>query len=99
MAKYALSRKAVEDLSNIWRYTCEAWSERQAERYYYMLLETCQDLADGNLSGKSYPEISGEILGFKAGQHIIFYRKAKSVAIEVARILHGQMDLKTRIER
>ncbi len=98
MAKYALSNKVAEDLSKIWEYTYEAWSELQAEKYYYMLLNTCQDLADGNLSGKPYPEISAEILGFKAGRHIIFYRKAKGTGIEVARILHGRMDLKNRIQ-
>lgn len=98
MAKYSLSNKAVEDLSKIWGYTYEDWSELQAEKYYYMLLDTCQDLADGNLSGKSYPEINTLILGFKAGRHIIFYKKAKGTGIEVARILHGRMDLKKRIQ-
>ncbi|MBL7737677.1 MAG: type II toxin-antitoxin system RelE/ParE family toxin [Chitinophagaceae bacterium] len=98
MAKYSLSNKALEDLSKIWDYTYKAWSELQAEKYYYMLLDTCQDLADGHLSGKPYPEISAEISGFKAGQHIIFYRKARGAGIEVARILHGRMDLKNRIQ-
>lgn len=98
MADYILSNKAIEDLSTIWNYTYDAWSELQAEKYYFMLLGTCQDLADGQISGKSYPEISPEILGFKAGRHIIFYRKAKQVGIEVARILHSQMDLRTRLE-
>ena len=98
MANYFLTNKAVEDLSKIWYYTCEAWSELQAEKYYYMLLDTCQDLANGNISGKPYPAISAEVLGFKAGRHIIFYRKAKGTGIEVARILHGRMDLKNRIQ-
>ena len=98
MAKYSLSNKALEDLSKIWEYTYEVWSELQAEKYYYLLLDTCQDLADGNLSGKSYPEISSEILGFKAGRHVIFYRKANGSGIEVARILHERMDLKNRIQ-
>jgi toxin ParE1/3/4 len=40
-----------------------------------LLLDTCKDLADGKISGKSYPEIGSEILGFKAGRHIDFYRK------------------------
>lgn len=97
MAKYSLSNKALEDLSKIWEHTYEVWSELQAEKYYYMLLDTCQDLADGNYSGKSYPEISSEILGFKAGRHVIFYRKAKSSGIEIARFLHERMDLKNRI--
>ena len=98
MAKYTLSNKALEDLSKIWEYTYEAWSELQAEKYYYLLLDTYQDLADGNLSGKSYPEINAEILGFKAGRHILFYRKAKGTGIEVARVLPGRMDLKKHIQ-
>nr|MBR2109993.1 type II toxin-antitoxin system RelE/ParE family toxin [Alistipes sp.] len=33
MAKYHLTNKAVEDLSNIWEYTVDTWSERQADDY------------------------------------------------------------------
>jgi|SRR5579875_2072635 len=98
MANYFLTNKAVEDLSEIWEYTCEVWSENQAEKYYYMLLDACQDLADGIIAGKPYREISAEILGYQTGRHIIFYRKTKHTAIEVARILHDRMDLKNRIQ-
>ena len=33
MAKYSLTRKAVEDLSKIWNYTFDTWSENQADTY------------------------------------------------------------------
>ena len=33
MAKYKLTNKAVEDLSDIWNYTFDHWSERQADFY------------------------------------------------------------------
>ena len=98
MAKYNLTNKAVEDLARIWDYTFEVWSESQADRYYYMLLETCQDVADDVLTGKLYPEIGDEIYGIRAGQHLIFYRKQRKNNIEVTRILHGRMDLKKRME-
>lgn len=39
MAKYKLTNQAVEDLTNIWEYTFEKWSEKQAEIYYKMLVE------------------------------------------------------------
>ena len=97
MAKYILSNKAVDDLTAIWDYTFEGWSETQADKYYYLLLDCCQDLADSKISGKTYPEISKDILGIRVGQHIIFYRKVKT-RIEVARILHSRMDLKNRIQ-
>ncbi len=46
MGKFTLSNKAVEDLSNIWNYAFDTWSESQADKYYTMLLESCQDIAD-----------------------------------------------------
>jgi toxin ParE1/3/4 len=98
MAKFFLSNKALDDLSKIWDYTYQTWSERQADIYYSLLIDACQDLAEGNLRGKHYPEIGPELLGFKAGKHLIFYRIGKNENIEVARILHEQMDLKNRIE-
>jgi toxin ParE1/3/4 len=98
MGSYSLTNKAVQDLSSIWEYTVNTWSERQADKYYFMLLDSCQDIADGKVAGKNYPEISIEIFGFNAGQHILFYRKLGIGKVEVARILHAQMDLKNKIQ-
>ena len=98
MANYILSNKAVEDLSTIWDYTFGAWSETQADKYYYMLLDSCQDVGDNKISGKHYPEISGEIFGIRSGQHIIFYRALENYKIEIIRILHIRMDLKNRLQ-
>lgn len=97
MASYTLTNKAVLDLSAIWEYTVDSWSGKQADKYYFMLLDSCQDLADGKVTGKNYPEINTEIFGFRAGQHILFYRKLSADKIEIARILHAQMDLRNRI--
>lgn len=98
MARYTITNQAILDLSAIWDYTVETWSESQADKYYLMLLDTCQDLADGKVSGKNYPEISKEIFAFRAGQHLLFYRKLNHDKIEIARILHTQMDLRNRIQ-
>jgi toxin ParE1/3/4 len=97
MAKYTLTNKAVADLSEIWNYTVLTWSENQADKYYFMLVDAFQELADSKIAGKNYPEINPEILGFRTGQHIVFYRKISATKIEITRILHFQMDLKTRI--
>ena len=45
MAKYNLTFKAIEDLSDIWNYSSETWSEKQADKYYTMLLDFCNELA------------------------------------------------------
>lgn len=97
MAKYILTNKAVEDISKIWDYTYEVWSENQADTYYELLIETCQEIAKKPTNGKNYNEISSDILGFSIGKHIIFYRKLAPKNIEVVRILHERMDLKNRI--
>ena len=97
MGSYQLTNIAVQDLSEIWEYTFNTWSEKQADKYYFMLLDTCQELAEGIVVGKNYAEINIEVFGFRAGQHILFYRKLTANKIEIARILHAQMDLRNRI--
>ena len=96
MAKFKLTNKAVEDLSAIWQYTCVRWSERQADKYYLLLIKSCEELAASPKLGKSYNEIAPGILGFLAYRHLIFFRKISDKEIEVIRILHGQMDLKNK---
>ena len=59
MADYILTNKAVLDLSAIWEYTVDTWSEKQADKYYFMLLDSCQDLANGKVAGKKYPASRG----------------------------------------
>ena len=56
MSKYELTNKAVEDLTGIWEYTIEKWSEQQADRYYNLLLDSCQDIADNPELGKIMTE-------------------------------------------
>lgn len=97
MAKYELTNKAVEDLTGIWEYTVNKWSEQQADRYYNLLLDGCQDLANNPELGKNYEGITNDLFGLKTSQLIIFYRKRITQPIEITRILHGQMDLKNRI--
>lgn len=98
MAKYRFTNKAVEDLSNIWNYTFDSWSENQADLYYEMLIDFCQEIAENpKMLGKNYEEIAEQLYGFRANKHVIFYRIISEEEIEVVRILHGSMDLKNRI--
>jgi toxin ParE1/3/4 len=92
MPEYKLTNKAVDDLNEIWDYTADEWSEEQADKYY-----SCQDIANNPNLGKNYDGIMTDLFGLKANRHIIFYRKTKSVPIEITRILHGRMDLKKRL--
>ena len=97
MAEYKLTNKAVEDLSKIWDYTFEVWSEKQADRYYDGLISNCEEISENPDLGKSYKGISNQLLGMKSNRHIIFYRTLDKSYIEITRILHERMDLKKRI--
>ena len=98
MAKYFLTNKAVEDLADIWNYTFDVWSEKQADGYYNMLIASCQKIADHpELFGKRYDEITAGLRGFKANKHIIFYRISPANMVEIIRILHSRMDIPNRL--
>ena len=97
MAKYRFSNKAVEDLSTIWNYTFDIWSEIQADLYYEMLINSCQEIAKNPSLGKNYEEITKNLFGYRASKHVIFYRIISNEEIEIVRILHGSMDLKNRV--
>ena len=97
MLKLYLSNKAVEDLNDIWDYTVKTWSENQAEIYYSLLMDSCQEIANKPSQGKSYDVVEKNVLGFKTGEHIIFYQIVSLKEIEVVRILHGMMDMKNHI--
>jgi len=98
MASYVLTNKAVADLSKIWDYTYEVWSENQADKYYFKLLDDCQEIAENQSLGKNYDSIIKEIFACPSGQHLIFYRIIKTNEIEITRILHSRIDLKNRIQ-
>ena len=98
MAKYHLTNKAVEDLSNIWEYTVDTWSERQADDYYNMLIASFQKITENpRLFDLNYEEIAEGLYGYRANKHIIFYRILTGGDILIIRILHQRMDLKHRV--
>ncbi len=98
MGKYTLTNKAVEDLGDIWNYTFDRWSEQQADEYYQLLLDACQEAADNPQIGKKYDEIHSELKGIRRGKHVVFFRNLLEQEVEISRILHGRMDLKRRID-
>ena len=97
MAEYKLTNKAVADLSKIWEYAFEVWSEKQADKYYDGLISSYEEIAESSNLGKNYEGISKQLLGIKSNRHIIFYRTLNEKYVEITRILHERMDLKKRI--
>ena len=98
MADYLLTKKAIADLSDIWNYTFDNWSEKQADLYYQMLLDNFSAITNNPVIGKSYEGVFRQVFGHKAGQHIIFYRKLNAKEVEIIRILYEKMDIKNRMQ-
>lgn len=99
MAKFKFTNSAVKDLSDIWNYTFETWSESQADKYYHLILKACSAIANKPQTGKGYEEIYPELKGKKTSKHIIFYRLKEDQTIEIMRILHVRMDLKNKLKK
>lgn len=97
MAKVILRQKAIDDLNNIWKYTIEKWSEKQADKYYATIKFACKEIGENPDLGKEYFGINRNLLGLKSGKHIVFYHLISENEIEVIRILHERMDLKNRL--
>ena len=98
MAKFNLTNNSVKDLSDIWHYTVEAWSESQADKYYKLLLNACSSIAKKPQIGKVYEEIYPELKGKRTSKHIILFRVMDDQSIEITRILHERMDLKNKLK-
>ena len=99
MAKLKFTNKAVKDLSDIWRYTVDTWSESQADKYYRLIISACSTIAKKPQIGKEYSQIHPDLKGKLTSKHIIFYRELKDQSIEIIRILHERMDLKNILKK
>jgi toxin ParE1/3/4 len=75
MANYRLTNKAVTDLSDIWHYTCDTWSEKQANKYYLMLPDTYKELAAKPKTGKSMTKCIRIYWNIKRTSRLFFMRQ------------------------
>jgi len=99
MANYRLTNSSKRDLNEIWEYTLNKWSLTQADKYYKLLVESFQKLADNPTYGRSYEVVDAKLMGFKTGRHLIFYEQIDDKTIEISRILHDSMDIKNRLKK
>ena len=97
MVKYKLTHAALDDISAIWEYTADRWSENQADIYYKMLIMSFEKITTmPTVYGHRYDEIDNKLYGYKAGRHIIFYRILLD-GIIIIRVLHESMDVKSHL--
>lgn len=97
MPQFTLSRKALEDLKEIGRYTERQWGREQRTTYLTMLDSCFHALAAEPLKGKDRKEVLPGYRSIVAGKHVIFYLLTATDSVEIVRILHGRMDIDTHL--
>lgn len=98
MPSFTLTNMAKADLKEIARFTQKRWGREQRDLYLKMLDISFQQLAANPHKGKDCSEIRIGYRKLDAGSHVIFYRQTVAPAIEIVRILHGHMDIETRLD-
>lgn len=96
--KYRISKQAIDDLNDIWIYTLHNWSREQADRYYDLIIEEIEFVADNFMTGKSAEQTRKNYRVTKIKSHLIFYRKVDKGVVEIVRVLHQRMDIKKRLK-
>ncbi|ASO04404.1 toxin ParE1/3/4 [Arenibacter algicola] len=95
--RFRISKQATNDLNDIWIYTLRKWSKDQADRYYNLIIEEIEFVADNFMTGKSVEQTRKGYRVTKIKSHLIFYKKAEDDIVEIIRILHQRMDIKKRL--
>ncbi|MDR6968675.1 toxin ParE1/3/4 [Flavobacterium arsenatis] len=95
---YKISEKAIEDINSIWIYTAENWSKTQADRYYNLIFDEIEFIADNFESGKDFDAVRKGYRYSKVKSHLIFYKKSQGGMIEIIRVLHERMDIESRLK-
>jgi toxin ParE1/3/4 len=97
MPTFTLTNMAKADLKEIANFTQNRWGREQRNLYLQMLDVSFQQLAVNPLKGKDCSDIRIGYRKLNAGSHVIFYRKTLADTIEIVRVLHGHMDIETRL--
>jgi toxin ParE1/3/4 len=97
MPTYRKTRRADEDLKEIYRYTRRTWGRTQAEHYVRGLEQRFRALADSPLSGIVREDLQPEGLrSFVHGSHVVFYQP-QPYGVLIVRVLHGRQDVRTHL--
>jgi len=89
---YTLSRKAEEDIIDIFLTGVEQFGREQAQRYHEQLDKCFRFLADNPLAAHERFEITPPVRIHPIGSHLIIYRLDENGEILIIRVRHGHED-------
>lgn len=95
--KYRISEAARSDFDGIWEYTFHKWSKEQADRYYNLIMNEIEFIADNITSGKPMNHVKKDYFASYVKSHMILFKRNEEI-VEVIRILHQRMDVESIID-
>ena len=97
MNEYILSPAAQADLDQIWDYTADRWSLAQAEKYVREIQAACEAAATSLRPGQAIHDIRSGYRKLSVGSHFLFFRKTDHGVIDIIRILHKRVDIRSHL--
>ncbi len=91
MIPIKVSRRAFNDLSEIWNYVA-ADSLTAADRQQQALISSMQRLSDQSFLGRVRPEFGIDARALVAGEYLVIY-KVETDHICISRVIHGARDV------
>lgn len=84
-------------MNNIWIFTAENWSVEQANRYYNLIIDEIEYVAENFETAKNFGSIQKDYRYSKLKSDLIFCKRVENTEMDVVRILHERMNIKNRI--
>jgi toxin ParE1/3/4 len=95
---YSITKRAENDLADIWLYTFHQWSNEQADRYINLIIDEIEYLAKKPKAARAIDNIREGYRVSKVKSHLLFYRQLADTTIEIVRVLHERMDVQKHLE-
>lgn len=92
MAKFKFSKKAAQDLKEIYQYGFRKYGERRTDKYIQELEEAFVLLAENPLICRERIEFVPPVRIHPHNKHLIVY-VCRADGILIVRLLHGRMDI------
>lgn len=97
MKRFKLSPEAARDIRGIWAYLAQD-STRAARRVRLQIFDACRKIAATPGIGHRREDLTDKpVLFWPVDRYLIIYRDA-SKAVEIVRVLHGALDIASRLE-
>lgn len=94
--KLALTEAALEDLRSIRAYTLEMWRAEQEEIYLDKIWSRIEAIRSDPFRYRLLEDLFPGCRIASEGRHILLFRANKE-SLEIARVLHSAMDLKSHL--